>query len=80
MAIKLGSAGLAGGSAVKFACSASAARVRRLGSLVWTWHCLAQQAVVGVPHIKERKKSMDVSSGPVFLSKNEEDWQQLAQG
>ena len=26
-------------------------------------------AVVGVPHIKKRKMSMDVSSGPVFLSK-----------
>ena len=26
-------------------------------------------AVVGVPRIKERKMGMDVSSGPVFLSK-----------
>ena len=26
-------------------------------------------AVVGVPHIKQRKMGMDVSSGPVFLSK-----------
>ena len=25
-------------------------------------------AVVGVPHIKQRKMGMDVSSGPVFLS------------
>ena len=37
-------------------------------------------AVVGVPHIKQRKMGTDVSSGPGFLSKNEEDWQQLAQG
>ena len=26
-------------------------------------------AVVGVPHMKQRKMDMDVSSGPVFLSK-----------
>ena len=26
-------------------------------------------AVVGVPHIKERKMGTDVTSGPVFLSK-----------
>ena len=26
-------------------------------------------AVVGIPHIKQRKMGMDVSSGPVFLSK-----------
>ena len=38
-------------------------------------------AVVGVPHIKQRKMGTDVSSGTVFLSKKEEDWwQMLAQG
>ena len=26
-------------------------------------------AVVGVPHTKQRKMGMDVSSGPIFLSK-----------
>ena len=26
-------------------------------------------AVVGVPHIKQRKMGIDVNSGPVFLSK-----------
>ena len=43
--------------------------VRWFGSRVRTWHRLASHAVVGVPHIKERKVGMDVSSGPVFLSK-----------
>ena len=32
-------------------------------------HHLSSQAVVGVPHIKQRKVGMDVSSGPIFLSK-----------
>ena len=55
--------------------------VHRFGSRVWTWHPLACHAVVGIPHIKQRKMGKDVSSGPVFLSKKEEDWQQmLAQG
>ena len=49
--------------------------VCQFGSRVLTWHCLASHAVVGVPHIEQRKMGMDVSSGPVFLSKNEEDWQ-----
>ena len=26
--------------------------VRRFGSRVWTWHCLASHAVAGIPHIK----------------------------
>ena len=43
--------------------------VRRFGSQVQTWHCLAVCAVVGVPHIEWRKMGMDVSSGPLFLSK-----------
>ena len=29
----------------------------------------ASHAVAGIPHRKERKISLDVSSGPVFLSK-----------
>ena len=42
---------------------------------------LSGHAVAGVPHIKWRKMGTDVSSGPVFLSKKEEDWQwMLAQG
>ena len=44
-------------------------RVCPFGSQVWTWHHLANHAVVGVPHIKWRKVGTDVSSGPVFLSK-----------
>ena len=61
--------GPTGGSAVKFAPSALAAGDSPVGSQVWTWHCLASHAVVGVPHIKWRKMGMDVSSGPVLLSK-----------
>ena len=44
-------------------------RVCQFGSWVWTWHCLASDAVAGVPHRKWRKTTFDVSSGPVFLSK-----------
>ena len=56
-------------------------RVCQFGSWVQTWHCLASHAVSGIPHIKQRKMGMDVSSGPVFLSKKEKDWRQmLAQG
>ena len=43
--------------------------VCQLGSWVLTWHHLASHAMVGIPHIKQRKMGMDVSSGPVFLSK-----------
>ena len=43
--------------------------VHQFGSRVRTWHHLASQAVVGVPHIKERKMGTDVRSGPVFLGK-----------
>ena len=43
--------------------------VHRFGCQVGTWHCLASHAVVGIPHIKQRKMGTDVSSGPVFLSK-----------
>ena len=43
--------------------------------------CLASHAVAGIPHVKQKRMGMDVSSGPVFLSKKEEDWwQMLAQG
>ena len=42
---------------------------------------LSSNAVAGIPHRKERKMGMDVSSGPVFLSKKEEDWGRMsAQG
>ena len=61
--------------------------VQRLGSHVGSdprcgpMHCLSSHAVAGVPHVKERKTGMEVSSGRVFFSKKEEDWQQvLAQG
>ena len=43
--------------------------VHQFRSWVWTGHPLASHAVVGVPHIKQRKMGMDVSSGPGFLSK-----------
>ena len=44
-------------------------RIHRFGSQVRTWHHLGHHAVVGAPHIKWRRMGMDVSSGPVFLSK-----------
>ena len=54
--------GRPGGAAVKFARSASQwPRVHWFGSLVRTWHCLAQHAVVGVPQRKQRKMGTDVS-------------------
>ena len=59
--------GWPGGAMVKRAHSASAAQGSPVR--VQTWHHLAHHAVVGVPHIKWRKMGMDVSSGPVFLSK-----------
>ena len=72
--------GWPGDAAVKCTCSTSVARDSLFGSWVRTWHCLASHVVVGVPHIKWRKMGMNVSSGPVFLSKRE-DWEQmLAQG
>ena len=43
--------------------------VHQFRSRVQTWHRMASHAVAGIPHIKERKMGMDVSSGPVFLSK-----------
>ena len=49
--------------------SASAAGVHRFGSQVQTGHHLGSHAEAGVPHTKERKMGMDVSSGPIFLSK-----------
>ena len=43
--------GWPGGAVVKFACSASQGPwVRRFGSWVQTWHCLARHAVIGIPH------------------------------
>ena len=45
------------------------AEIRQFRFWAWTWHHLASHAVVGVPHIKQRKMGTDVSSGPVFLSK-----------
>ena len=32
-------------------------------------HLPSSHAVAGVPHIKQRKRGMGVSSGPIFLSK-----------
>ena len=60
--------GQPGGAAVKCARSASAAwgsPVRIPGA---DMALLGSHAVVGVPHIKQRKMGTDVSSGPVFLS------------
>ena len=54
--------------------------VRQFGSRRAAMHHLANYAVVA-SHIKWRKMGMDVSPGPVFLSKKkQEDWQMLAQG
>ena len=44
-------------------------RVCQFGSPVKPMHCLASHAVAGIPQIKQRKVGMDVSSGPVFLSR-----------
>ena len=58
------------GAADRFSHSASRRPgVHRFGSWVQTCHCFARHAVVGVPHIKQRKTGTDVSSGPSFLSK-----------
>ena len=71
--------GQPGGAAVKFARSTSAT----CGSLVRIpgsdpgcrpTHCSSSHVVAGIPHTKWRKMGTDVSSGPVFLSKKEEDW------
>ena len=62
---------------VKFLSSASAAQVHWVGSRVRTHAPLVNHAVAGVPHTKQRKMGTDVSSGPVFLSKKEEDGQQV---
>ena len=43
--------------------------VHWFGSQVWTWHGLTSHAVVGVPHVKQRKMGTDVSSGLFFLKK-----------
>ena len=62
--------GWPGAAAVKRARSTSAARgspVQILGSDIAP--CGKSHAVIGVPHIKHGKMGMDVSSGPVFLSK-----------
>ena len=79
--LEICSGGGPSGTVVKGARSASAARGSQVPILGRTEHCLASHAVVHVPHIKQRKMGMDVSSGLVFLSKKtEEDWQQFAQG
>ena len=62
---------LPSGAAVKFARSASrrpwGSPVRLLG--VDMAPLGKNHAVAGIPRIKQRKMGMDVSSGPVFLSK-----------
>ena len=58
-----------GGTVVECACSALVARGSLVRIRVQTWHHLAHHAVVGVPPIKYKKMGMDVSSGPIFLSK-----------
>ena len=52
---------------------ASAARGLWVWIPVWTYSPLISHAVA-VPHIKERKMGMDVSSATVFLKQKEEDW------
>src|SRR3712207_9584568 len=65
------STGQPGGTVVKCACSALAARGLPVRIPVGTWHCLAHHAVAGVPHTKQRKMGTDVSSGPAFLRSEE---------
>ena len=69
--------GQPGGTVVKFTRSASAVQ----GSPVWISGadlCTACQAMLWQAcHVKWREMGMDVSSGPVFLSKKEENWQQM---
>ena len=65
--------GQPGGAAVKCAhCTLAAwgSLVRIPGHDVDMTPLGKSHAVVGVPHVKWRKMGMDVSSGPVFLSKN----------
>ena len=68
-------------AAVKFTCSALVAR----GSPVWIPGVgmvpLGKPCCGRCPTYKVEEDGTDVSSGPVFLRKKEEDWQQmLAQG
>ena len=51
MHIYIGFMGWCGGAPVKCARCASEAWVRGFISRVWTWHCLASHALVGIPHI-----------------------------
>ena len=69
--------GLAGGIAVKFTSSASAARVCRLGSQGQTYTLLVKPCCGSIPHTKLRKTGTDVSSATIFLKQKEEDWQQM---
>ena len=63
------SRGRPGGTVVKCIGSTLVARGSRVCILGVDMAPLASHAVVGVPHIKERKMGTDVSSGPIFLSK-----------
>ena len=61
--------GQPGGIIVKFTYSTSVAQVHRLGSWVQTYTPLIKPCCGGIPHTKQRKISTDVSSGPIFLTK-----------
>ena len=56
---------------VKFMHSTSAAGFAGLDPGHGPTHCLSSHAMAGVSHIKLRKMSTDVSSGPVFLKKKQ---------
>ena len=61
--------GYPSGVVVKFVHSASAAEFTSSDPGHGPTHHLSSHAVAGGPHMKWRKMGMDVSSGPVFLSK-----------
>ena len=47
------------------------------GSLIWTYSLFIKPCCGGIPHIKQRKTSIGVSSGQIFLKQKEKDWQQM---
>ena len=66
---------------VKFMCSATAAWGLRVQIPAMDTAPLIRPRYGSVPHTKQRKIGIDVSSGTIFLRQKEEDGQQmLAQG
>ena len=57
---------------VKVPCSVLVPGVRRFGSTAQTYTLLVMSCCGGIPHTKCREIGTDVSSGPVFLTKNKQ--------